>query len=130
MISRRDMAFVLQVVIHRSQIDSLYLVERLYQLRPLHGGKAYMAFPSATTASATAILVAARLRPLGARLLGWFILLLIAGSLIVTNGHWAADIVGGLSLGWLIGSRVNVDSIQKIAALRERGVPGFNHARV
>ena len=92
-------AVVLKWLIGRSDPYPTYLVAGSYGFHPLHGG----VFPSATTAATSGFvaviwLVVPRLRVLGA-----IVLSLIVAAIVLTNGHWVADIIGGGFLGAFVG---------------------------
>jgi membrane-associated phospholipid phosphatase len=76
-----------------------------YAFHFLHGGPLFESFPSGTMAIAAAILsvlwiLMPRLRAAWALLLAF-----VAFALIVTNGHFVADVIGGgflgVSIGWM-----------------------------
>ena len=96
-------AVSLKFMIGRSQVVPLYLSSHLYVLHPFHGGADYMAFPSATMAVAASIVTVLWTQRGPLRVPGALLLLVLASCLIVTSGHWAADIIGGIWLGFHVG---------------------------
>ena len=96
-------ALLLKVAIGRSQAYPLYVSNHIHEFRPFRGDPSYRAFPSGTMAVASAFLAVLCLESVGRR---WFAgtgLTLIAACLVITNGHWLADILGGFYLGTIVG---------------------------
>jgi membrane-associated phospholipid phosphatase len=94
---------VLKRFVGRSEADPTWIVQHVYEFRWFHGKPDYQAFPSGTTALASAAaavlwLMAPRLR---AAVAGAVILIGVA--LVMINSHWVADIIGGAFLGVSIG---------------------------
>jgi len=97
------LAELLKFGIGRSQVYPAYLSEGIFRVRPFRGGPGYGAFPSATAAVASAaLLVLWEVWPRGRPAYG-VVLLAIAAALIVTNSHWASDLLGGALLGGWVG---------------------------
>ncbi len=87
----------------RAWPDPTYIQNRLYGFRLLHGGPHWESFPSGTAAISAAIasvlwIVAPRWRAVGA-----LIVFLVCVAVVVTNGHWVADVIAGAFLGASIG---------------------------
>jgi hypothetical protein len=99
-------AVSLKVAIGRSQAYPLYVSNHIHEFRPFRGDNGHRAFPSATMAVASAFLAVLCLESAGRR---WFAgtgLTLIAACIVVTNGLWMADILGGLYLGTIVGRAI------------------------
>lgn len=92
------LAIFLKIAFGRSQVG-LFLEQHVFAFDPFRLGKGYTAFPSATMSGAAACLMSWRPTKLVEGLAGWFVLIVVAAALIVTNGHWLSDIVGGGVLG-------------------------------
>jgi membrane-associated phospholipid phosphatase len=99
-------ALALKYAVGRSQAYPTFLRDGVYGFRPLSGSVDYAAFPSATMAGVSALLRGARTTTPQARLIAVALIALLAAALIVTNGHWLGDIVGGTYLGLLVGGIV------------------------
>lgn len=92
-------AFVFKLAVGRSEADPLYLVRHLYEFRPFQSTREYTAFPSATMAVASALLISmGRGRKRRIPIIS-AVLVLVALFLVVTNSHWVGDILGGLYVG-------------------------------
>jgi len=103
----------LKIAVGRSQVVPGFLDQHIYGLRPFALSETYMGFPSATMAGAAGFLTGLGARSALARAAGAGIFVVLAVALLVTNGHWLSDIIGGTALGVLIGVR--------IAAMSRRG---------
>jgi len=100
------LAELLKFGIGRSWVYPTYLSEGIFGVRPLRGGPGYGAFPSATAAVAgAALLVLWEAWPRGRPAYG-FVLFAIAVAILVTNSHWASDLLGGALLGGWVGGLV------------------------
>jgi membrane-associated phospholipid phosphatase len=99
-------ALTLKFVIGRSQVYPGYLTRRIYEIRPLHGGEEYAAFPSAALAVAGATLSVLWVQLSRWRVVFAAVLALVACSVLITNSHWVSDILAGACLGWFIGTRL------------------------
>lgn len=99
-------AVLLKFVIGRSQVDPAFLRDDIYTIRPFTLGPDYGAFPSATIAVVSALIIALQLpRPIEHASLAPVVSLL-AFSLLVTGGHWLSDIIAGTLLGILLGRAI------------------------
>lgn len=96
-------ALSLKVAIGRSQAYPLYVSSHIHEFRPFRGDNSHKAFPSATMAVASAFLAVLCLESAGRRLFAGTVLTLLAACIVVTNGHWIADILGGFYLGTVVG---------------------------
>ncbi len=101
--------FALKFSIGHSQANQFFMGSGIAEFSPFHGGEPYMGFPSTTMAIAATIVAVLWLRMDRSRMIaaaGSLVLILLAGALIVTNGHWLSEIVGGVFvgawLGWLV----------------------------
>lgn len=65
----------------------------------MNGGPLFESFPSGTTSITAAILSVLWIRAPRLRAMCAFLLAFVAFALIVTNGHFVADIIGGAFLG-------------------------------
>lgn len=97
----------LKFIVGRSQVDPAFLRDGVYTIRPFTLGPDYGAFPSATAAVATALIIALQLPPRVERLLLIIVLSLLTAALLVTGGHWLSDIIGGIWLGIVLGRFVS-----------------------
>lgn len=97
------LAGMLKVAIGRSQVYPSYIVSRIYEFHPFHGGTDYQAFPSATMSVTVAVAAVLWNRRPRLRWLWTLAAFLQISALLITNGHWLADIVGGVFLGALVG---------------------------
>jgi len=95
---------VLKRIFGRSCVNPNYIVGHSYGFQPFHGIGSYESFPSGTTAVAAAILSVVWLRLPQLRWVCALLLALVALALILTQSHWVSDIIGGGSLGALVGS--------------------------
>ena len=100
-------AVALKRLIGRSDVDPTYLVRGLYGFHPLHGGFGYDAFPSATMAGTTAVLAVFWCRYPQVRPWCGVLVALVVTAVLITNGHWVADVVGGGFLGGTVGGLVS-----------------------
>jgi membrane-associated phospholipid phosphatase len=96
---------VLKHIFGRSSPDPLYVVRRIDEFHWLHGGPGYEAFPSGTTAITAAILSVVWIRVPRLRTLCGLLFAFVSSALVITNGHWVADVLGGgflgASVGWM-----------------------------
>jgi membrane-associated phospholipid phosphatase len=83
-----------------------YLVQRVYEWRPLRGDASHLAFPSGVMAVAGAVLTVLCILHPRLRVASAVILFALAVALIVTNSHWVADVIAGVFLGIGVGSTV------------------------
>ncbi|HET7374763.1 MAG TPA: hypothetical protein VFJ20_15345, partial [Gemmatimonadaceae bacterium] len=81
-------ALVLNFMIGRSQVYPPFLRDGIYTFLPLHGRPDYGAFPSATMAGASALIIGLHLRTAAERVTLVVATGVLAGALLVTNGHW------------------------------------------
>jgi len=93
----------LKVAIGRSQPYPQYISSHIHEFRPFRCDSGHTAFPSAKIAVASAFLAVLCLESAGRRWFAGMVLTLIAACIAVTNGHWIADILGGLYLGTVVG---------------------------
>jgi len=102
---------VLKFLIGRSQVYPPWIERREYGFFPLHGVHGYGAFPSATMAVAAAILSVIWIQVPRRRALCGMLFALVAVAIILTNGHWVSDVIGGGFLGafsgWLTVRRLS-----------------------
>ncbi|HEV8148945.1 MAG TPA: phosphatase PAP2 family protein [Gemmatimonadales bacterium] len=96
-------AIGLKHLLGRSDVYPTYLIQGIYTLRPLHGGAGYSGFPSATMATASAVLSVFWVERPALRLLSLVALGVIVLALLVSNSHWVSDILGGGCLGGSLG---------------------------
>jgi membrane-associated phospholipid phosphatase len=89
----------LKFLIGRSQVYPPWIERREYGFFPLHGVHGYGAFPSATMAVAAAMLAVIWIQVPRRRALSGLLFVLVAGAIIMTNGHWVSDVIGGGFLG-------------------------------
>ncbi len=77
----------------------------VYTFHFLNGGPSFESFPSGSTAIAAAILSVLWIRAPRFRIAWALVLAYVALALIVTNGHYVADVIGGaflgVSTGWM-----------------------------
>lgn len=99
-------AVMLKFVIGRSQVYPPFLRDGIYTFLLLNGRPDYGAFPSATMAAASALIVGLHLRTAAERVTLVVAASVLAVALLATNGHWLSDIIGGVCLGIVIGSVV------------------------
>ena len=99
-------SLVLKFMIGRSQVYPPFLRDGIYTFLLLHGRPDYGAFPSATMAGASAAIVGIHLRSMAERVTLVVATGVLAAALLVTNGHWLSDIIGGVCLGPVIGGVV------------------------
>ena len=99
-------AIVLKFMIGRSQVYPPFLRDGIYTFSLLHGRPDYGAFPSATMAVASALIVGLHLRTTAERAALVIATGVLTAALLVTNGHWLSDIIGGVCLGLVIGGLV------------------------
>jgi membrane-associated phospholipid phosphatase len=96
---------VLKHIVGRSSADPLYVVRRVYEFHWLHGSPGYDAFPSGATAIAAALLSVVWIRVPRLRAVCGLVLAVVSLALIITNGHWVSDVLGGgflgASTGWM-----------------------------
>lgn len=71
----------------------------VYTFHWMNGGPSFESFPSGSTAIAAAILSVLWIRAPRFRIAWAVIVAYVAGALIVTNGHFVADVIGGAFLG-------------------------------
>jgi hypothetical protein len=98
------LALVLKYALGRAQVSPVYLQYHQCGFFPFHGGRDYLAFPSATMMGATATWIGwgpGRRSSLG---LAIATLAILGAALIVTNSHWLGDIVAGVYLGLFVGA--------------------------
>jgi membrane-associated phospholipid phosphatase len=93
----------LKVAIGRSQPYPHYTSNHIHEFRPFWADRSYRAFPSGTMAVASAFLAVLCLKSAGRRWFAGTVLILIAACVVITNGHWLADILGGFYLGTIMG---------------------------
>ena len=80
-----------------------YVQSRIYEFHWLHGGHGYDSFPSGTaTIAGSFVAVLWTLFP-RLRVLAVLVFLFLISSVVVTNGHWISDVIGGGFLGTVIG---------------------------
>ena len=96
-------ALSLKFAIGRSQVYPTYIPEHLFVLRPFHGTGDYEAFPSATLAVTAAALAVPWFRAPRFRAGCVVALAVTESAILVTNGHWLSDTVGGMLLGAFVG---------------------------
>jgi membrane-associated phospholipid phosphatase len=96
-------AIVMKRIVGRSSPDPLYVERRVYEFHPWHGVPDFEAFPSATTAVTAALLAVVWIRMPRLRAACAGLLAVIAVALVMTNGHWLADVIGGIFLGASVG---------------------------
>jgi membrane-associated phospholipid phosphatase len=100
-----SVTIVLKHIFGRSSPDPLYVVRRVYGFHWLHGGPGYEAFPSGTAAITAAILSVVWIRVPRLRAFCVLLFAFVSLALILTNGHWVADVLGGgflgASIGWM-----------------------------
>jgi len=96
-------AELLKAGLGRTPVYPTFLVDRVSAWRPLHLGN----FPSATTASVTAVMTVAWQSWPSGRLIWTIIGLLAPVMILITNSHWLSDVIGGAFLGWALGVRTN-----------------------
>jgi membrane-associated phospholipid phosphatase len=100
-----SVTIVLKHLFGRSSPDPLYVVRRVYEFHWLHGSPGYEAFPSGTTALTAAILSVVWIRMPRLRTACGLLLAFVSTALVITNGHWVADVLGGgflgASIGWM-----------------------------
>jgi membrane-associated phospholipid phosphatase len=100
-----SVTIVLKHIFGRSSPDPLYVVHRAYEFHWLQGGPGYEAFPSGTTAITAAILSVVWIRVPRLRTVCVLLFAFVSIALILTNGHWVADVLGGgflgASIGWM-----------------------------
>jgi len=97
---------VLKFMIGRSQVYPPFLRDGIYTFLLVHGRPDYGAFPSATMAGASALIIGLHLRTAAERVTLVVVTSLLTAALLVTNGHWMSDIIGGVCLGLVIGRAV------------------------
>jgi membrane-associated phospholipid phosphatase len=97
-------AYSLKIVIGRSEADPLYVSSHIHEFCPFRGDAGHMAFPSATMAIASSFLGVLCSGSTRRRVVAGALLTFIGACLVVTNGHWLADILGGLYLGIVVGA--------------------------
>jgi len=102
-------AFVFKLAVGRSEADPLYLVHHLYEFRPFHSTREYMAFPSATMAVSSALLISMSRGRRGRVPVISTVLVLIAFFLVVSNSHWIGDVLGGLYVGAIVAHALGRD---------------------
>ena len=98
---------LLKFVVGRSQVYPDFLAKGLYEFRPFGGGGGLGAFPSATLSVTTALFTALRAQSRRWRAVYGAVSLLIALSMILINGHWLSDVVGGAYVGAVVGALIN-----------------------
>jgi membrane-associated phospholipid phosphatase len=81
-----------------------FLLQGISEWRPLRGNGTHMEFPSGTMAVATAALTVLGVRHPRFRLPSALVLAALALGLVVTNGHWVADLIAGVFLGLGVGA--------------------------
>jgi len=99
-------AVALKFLFGRADADPTYVVFQTYGFHLFHGGRGYEAFPSATTAGATAFVTVWWLRVPSSRFLAALLLAAVLTAIVVTNGHWVTDVLGGGFLGAFIAAVV------------------------
>jgi membrane-associated phospholipid phosphatase len=87
----------------RAWPDPVYVQNRVYEFRLLHGAPYWDSFPSGTAAISAAIasvlwILAPRWRAISA-----LIVVLLCVAVVVTNYHWIGDVIAGAFLGTSIG---------------------------
>jgi hypothetical protein len=95
---------VLKDVIGRSWPDPSYVERGIYEFHFLHGESYFNAFPSMTMAGGFAIVSILWIRAPGTRVAGTLVLGWFVAALVVTNSHWASDIIAGAYVGALVGA--------------------------
>jgi len=99
-------AVVLKTIIGRSQAV-VYITDRVYAFRPMEFANAYEAFPSAAMAATSALLAGLALQQPSRRMAGVVVVAVVATCLVLTNGHWVSDLIGGVVLGVVVGRAAN-----------------------
>jgi hypothetical protein len=116
-------ALVAKHIFGRSWPNPGYVVNSVYEFHWLHGGRGFEAFPSATIAvGAAALAVLWTARP-ALRVPGSLALLVVGMMLVVTNGHWIGDLVGGGFLGATVGLMTVALSTRSSQVPRGTGIP-------
>lgn len=81
----------------------LFVEYHAYAYRPFAGSGRFWAFPSATMSVSSAFLAALGLHAGLGRAAAQLVLVLLAAALLVTNSHWASDVVAGTFIGLVVG---------------------------
>lgn len=88
----------------RSEVYPVWVHEHVHRFKWLHGTSSdYKAFPSGTTAVASAVCAVLWLRAPRLRWPATIGVVLIAIALVLTNSHWTSDTIAGAFVGWTIG---------------------------
>ncbi|MGA2086592.1 MAG: phosphatase PAP2 family protein [Terracidiphilus sp.] len=96
-------SFVFKRIFGRAWPDPAYVQNHVYGFRLLHSAPHWHSFPSGTAAISVAIVsVLCILLPLW-RAPGILIAALLCVAVVITNGHWVADVIAGIFLGAFIG---------------------------
>jgi membrane-associated phospholipid phosphatase len=96
-------AIIFKRVFGRAGPDPAFIQNHLYGFHLLHGGSHWQSFPSGTAAIGAAIasviwIVMPRWRTIGA-----LSVTLLCTAVVITNYHWAGDVIAGTFLGASIG---------------------------
>lgn len=97
-------ALLIKQAVGRPSVPPQVLPDGDYAFHPFAAGLNGGAFPSATMAMAAAFFSGRGFRSWRSRATAIVLLTALAASLVITNGHWIADILGGVYLGWLTGA--------------------------
>jgi membrane-associated phospholipid phosphatase len=95
---------LLKVTFGRSQVYPPFLKQHIYTFHLFGGSKDYDAFPSATMSVVSAFLTGLVLERASQRVIAALVLVGLAVALLVVNGHWLADIIGGAYVGIVVGT--------------------------
>lgn len=98
-----SVALPLKFLIGRSQVYPPWIERGEYGFFPMRGVHGYGAFPSATMAVAAAVLSVVWIRYPRQRAVPVLLVALVALAIIMTNGHWLSDVIGGGFLGCFTG---------------------------
>lgn len=92
-------ALTLKFVIGRPSVRPLLLAGGTFAFQPFARGITGGAFPSATMAAMTGFFAGFGLDSAHRRVFAGLVISTLAACLVITNGHWFADILGGIYLG-------------------------------
>ena len=95
------LSVMLKFAFGRSQVWPLYLKNHVVAMRPFAGDTQFMAFPSGTLAATTAVVaaIAASWSDRLVVIIGVLVVLLVTAAIVITNGHWVSDLIGGAYVG-------------------------------
>ena len=96
-------SFIFKRIFGRAWPDPAYVQYHLYGFRLLHGAPHWHSFPSGTAAISVAIVSVLWMLMPRWRAPGILIAALLSVAVVVTNGHWVADVIAGIFLGAFIG---------------------------